>query len=70
MRNQRDRDTVTLEIFTTLLIFVLVAAVGTGPMIVLDQLMGDAAVPQAVETVVLACALGAAATYLWRHRRP
>jgi hypothetical protein len=70
MRNQLDRDTVTLEIFTTLLIFALVAAVGAVPMTVVERLMGNGVVLQALGTVVLACALGAATTYLWRHRRP
>lgn len=70
MRDQRDRDAVTIEITKTLLIFVLVLAIGAAPAFLVSQFIGEGAVRQTLPAVVLLCATGAAFAYLWRHRRP
>ena len=70
MRSRGDRDVVTLNIVTSLLIFTVVAALGTVPLILLDQLGGDGEFSGALGYVVLGCAAVVAFAYLWRHRRP
>lgn len=70
MRIQEDRDTVTLAIFTSLLIFALVGALGVVLLSLVDKFIGDGAVFDVLGFVVLGCALVAAFSYLWRHRQP
>lgn len=70
VRAQEDRDTVTVEIFTTVLIFALVAALGVVPMVLVNRFIGEGAFLDVAGYVVLGCASIAASGYLWRHRRP
>jgi hypothetical protein len=71
MRNQEQRDRVTVEIVMTLLVFTLVAALGGATLVLLDHSLGieDGAL-DALAYTVWGCALVAGARYLWRHRRP
>ena len=71
MRNQEQRDKVTVEIFTTLLVFAAVAVAGVGSLALVDlSLNVDEGLLESLVNVVLAGALATAAVYLWRHRRP
>lgn len=70
MRSQEDRDTVTLGIFTAVLIFALTLAVGALLLILVDRLLGEGTVSGALGCLVLACASVVSVSYLWRHRRP
>ena len=70
MGSQEDRDTVTVDIFTTALIFVLTVAVGAVPMILVHRLLGEGPALDVLGYMVLGCASAASISYLWRHRRP
>jgi hypothetical protein len=70
MRSQEARDAVTVSIFTTLLIFAFVAAVGVIPLVIANRYLGDGLLTDALGYLVLACASATAAAYIWRHRRP
>jgi hypothetical protein len=70
MRSPEDRDAVTVGIFTTLLIFAFVLALGAIPMVIANRLLGERPLLDALGYVVLAFASVSAFTYLWRHRRP
>jgi len=68
MRTQDDRDSVTLTIFTSLVVFAFVAALGVVLMLLVERYIGEGAVLDALGPVVLVCASVAAFSYLWRHR--
>lgn len=70
MRSQEDRAAVTVDIFTILLIFALVLAVGAVPLVLVNRFLGEGAVLDVLGYLVLACASVAAFVHLWRHRRP
>jgi len=70
MRIQEDRDSVTLAIFTSVLIFAFVAALGVVLMLLVEKVIGNGAALDALGLVVLGCASVAAVSYLWRHRHP
>ena len=70
MRLQEDRDAVTLEIATTLVVFALVVALGAVPLVLVDRFVGEGTVLDVLGYVVLGCASICAFSYLWRHRRP
>lgn len=70
MRTQPDRDTVTLDIVTALLLFVLVAGVGAVLALVTDRLLGADTISRVLGAMAVPGALAASVTYLWRQRRP
>lgn len=70
MRSQPDRDAVTLSIFTTLLLFALVLAIGAVPMALVNRFFGEGAALEVLGYLVLVCASVVAFSHLWRHRRP
>ena len=70
MRTQDDRDVVTLNIVTSLLIFAGVTAVGALPLVLMDRLVGGGVLLSAMGHTVVGCAFVVALTYLWRHRKP
>jgi hypothetical protein len=70
MRSQEDRDAVTIAIFSTLLIFAFVLAVGAIPLVIANQFMGQGWLSDLLGYLLLACASVVASAYLWRHRRP
>jgi hypothetical protein len=71
MRNQEQRDKVTVEIVMTLVVFSLVAAVGALTLVLLDQALGiQDGLLDALAYTVWGCAFVVGARHLWRHRRP
>lgn len=69
-RSQEDREAVTVDIFTTVLISAVTVAVGAVPMILVDRLLGEGTALDVLGYMVLGCASAASISYLWRHRRP
>ena len=65
MRSDGDRDAITLDIVTSLLIF---AGLGAVPLVLVDVLVADGTLRDALGYVVLGCASVAAIGYLWRNR--
>jgi hypothetical protein len=70
MRSQDDRDVVTLNIATTLVIFTCVVAVGALILVLVNQFTEDGTLLSVLGYVVLSCASVVALVYLLRHRRP
>jgi hypothetical protein len=70
MRSQDDRDVVTLNIATTLVIFTCVVAVGALILVLVNQFTEDGTLLSVLGYVVLGCASVVALVYLLRHRRP
>jgi ACR3 family arsenite efflux pump ArsB len=69
MKSQERRDEEAVTIFTGLLLFVLVAAVGALVLVLVHQsvsLRGD--VLSVLVYVVLGCAVAASIRYIYRHR--
>ena len=71
MRQQRDRDEVTLTIARSLLLFLAVVGCGAVVLWIARTLVGDRGLAWANGMLAVAVLVGLAAiAYLYRHRRP
>lgn len=69
MRSQADRDAVTLDIATSLLIFTAVAAAGAVLLVLVDLLFGGGALTGVLSCLVVGGASAAGVGYLLHQRR-
>ena len=71
MHDQQQADKTTVEISMTLLVFLIVAALGAVPVVLVHQFIDSSdSLLNALTYVVVGCAVAVATMYLWRHRRP